>query len=101
MPGVQRRGVSVIDIREYVRFKSFEDYQSGLKNFYFRARVINIDGCLITVKDVHHEHTTLLRINKYDFFVHLAFGVVKALNDGGTLIDKSPLCEKLDKEIFG
>lgn len=39
-------------------------------------------------------------ILKYDYFLHPRFGVVKALNDGGTLVCKSPVCEALDRELF-
>ena len=77
----------MINLREYARFKQLEE------------RLLNAN---IPHRSAHKQVKNFWgEIEQFDYYLHPDFGVVKALNDGGTLVDKSPLCEQYDKELFG
>ena len=91
----------MIDVIEYDRWKQLEVVWSrrALRPSYWREgqRTFIVDSTPIRV----YTDNQVPLPNTYHFYYHPRFGVVKALNEDGTKIDKSPLCEKLDKEIFG
>ena len=85
----------MIDTREYKRFLELHDISRQLRFF-----VRNYDELYVSKAERVIVKLQGRRVKKYDYFWHDRFGVVRALNDGGTLIDKSPVCEALDRELF-
>lgn len=87
----------MIDVEEYTRFLELEARMQGrpLKPPYIQGAYAWKPPGEVLVWNGGPRIP-----NKYDYFLHPRWGVVKALNDGGTLISKSPVCEALDRELF-
>jgi hypothetical protein len=86
----------MIDVVEYNRWRLIEEKFKNID-----TRMI-INGQLRYVPECCGPlNLPMAKVEKYDYFVSQSLGVVKALNDTGTLIDKSPVCEQMDKDLFG
>jgi hypothetical protein len=96
----------MIDIAEYDRFLAAEVHYHDrpLKSKFIKWEPKNDAPRSWRLRDKHNGQDIEVIyggvIMKYNYFCHPRFGVVKALNDGGTVICKSPVCESLDKELF-
>lgn len=86
----------MIDVNEFRRFKLAEGMHA--------ARYINSDDETVEIRLEGHLPVIVyssadMRAGKFDF-VWTRFGVVRLLDARGHVIDKSPLCEELDKAII-
>lgn len=84
----------MIDVREYKRFLQAA---VDMKLRWQREKVEYMFPAFIGGVLVYGVST---KTRKYDYFLHPTFGVVVVLDDDGNLLQKTPLCEEIDKEIF-